>query len=313
MRKEDLELDLSWPPQRIVDAVRAYCAHARCARDASTARASKCCARTSTAWRARHRRIDRAESRRDDRRGVSAIAHGSAARMNARDVALAHGARRLSAAAGGNPERGAQEALDYRARKAELDAARPRVRDRARLRLDQDAAHARLVSRAVHRRAQGAVAAGDSRDLAPGGLRARLHARRRTRDGLRVRQPRQALRSSRRRQSGQRGAALVSARPAVSDRSATIFDTDDDYLGTRYSLPTWLVRQWRATLRRTGRSDLRGRQRCRREPAITVNALRTSVRRRGRALCARRRRSRSRSPYVAESLLCLRRRLRALA
>ena len=92
-------------------------------------------------------------------------------------------------------------------------ASRPRLRNRARLRRDQDAARARLVSRAVPRRARRNAAAGDSRDLAPGGIRTRLHARRRARDGVRVRQPREAL--------GHRGlanlvnarAALVSARP----------------------------------------------------------------------------------------------------
>src|SRR5579863_7406028 len=164
--------------------------------------------------------------------------------MNAREVAL-HTVRDVFAAPGASA-RGAQEALDYRARKAGLTG-----RDRAfatelaygaikmRRALDwylqpfigerkeplQPAIHEILrlaIYEIVYTRADEHATVFEFVNLA--------------------------------KRHGHRGVAnLVNAvlrgflrdRPGVMTREQ--FDSDDDYLGTLYSLPTWLVRQWRAT------------------------------------------------------------------
>lgn len=219
--------------------------------------------------------------------------------MNARDVALAT-VRDVFPSAAGNPERGAQEALDYRARKAELSA-----RDRA---FATELAYGSIKMRRTldwylepfigERKAQLPPVIREILRLAVYELnytRADEHATVFEFVNLA-------------KHYGHRGVAnLVNAvlrsflrdRPFPPQRES--FDTDDDYLGTLHSLPTWIVRQWRSTF------GERVAQICAAvndpaQPAIAVNTLRTSVddvveRFASDGVIARR------SPYVAESLL----------
>lgn len=164
--------------------------------------------------------------------------------MNARELALSV-VRDVFPAPGSNaPERGAQESLEYRARKA---AASPRDRAFAtelaygsikmRRALDwyldpfvgkrtqalPDAIHEILRLAAyelIYTRADAHATVFEFVNLAKRyghrGLANLVNA---------------VLRS------------LLRERPPAPEREA--FESDDDYLGARYSLPTWLVRQWR--------------------------------------------------------------------
>src|SRR5271166_698377 len=166
--------------------------------------------------------------------------------MNAREVAL-HAVRDVFPAPGsGSIERGAQEALDYRARKGRLDA-----RDRAFA--------TELCYGAIKmRRALDWYLApfiGERKEPLPPAIaeilrlavyeivytRADEHATVFEFVNLAKRY-------------GHRGVGnLVNAvlrtflreRPPEMTRES--FASDDEYVGTRYSLPSWLVRQWRAT------------------------------------------------------------------
>lgn len=165
--------------------------------------------------------------------------------MNAREIAL-QTVRDVFPQNGGGPERGAQEALEYRARKANLSP-----RDRA-----------------------------FATELAYGAIKMRraldwyLHPF----IGERAQQLPPVIREILRlavfelvytkpdehatvfefvnlaKHHGHRGVAnLVNGvlRSFLRDRPKEPmredFESDDDYFGTRYSLPTWIVRQWRAT------------------------------------------------------------------
>ena len=143
-------------------------------------------------------------------------------------------------------ERGAQEALDYRLRRSAASfspRARLRLRNRTGLRFHQDAAHAGLVPRALHRRAPGRVAAGHRGNSSPD-LSNRLHASDEHATVFEF--------VNLAKKYGHRGVPIWSTRccatflrnrhaePARSD-----FEGEDDYLGVRYSLPNWIVRSWR--------------------------------------------------------------------
>ncbi len=165
--------------------------------------------------------------------------------MNAREVAL-QTVRDVFPQSGSGPERGAQEALDYRARKANLSP-----RDRA-----------------------------FATELAYGAIKMRraldwyLHPF----IGERAQQLPPVIREILRlavfelvytkpdehatvfefvnlaKRHGHRGVAnLVNGvlrsflRERPHEPMREDFETEDDYLGTRHSLPTWIVRQWRAT------------------------------------------------------------------
>ena len=93
----------------------------------STARPSRSCARTSTPeGDARHRRADRAESRQDERRGVS-TARRRRTSVNARELALSV-VRDVFPASGvaRRPNVYAQASFDYRARRTQLSDATAR-------------------------------------------------------------------------------------------------------------------------------------------------------------------------------------------
>ncbi len=92
-------------------------------------------------------------------------------------------------------------------------------------------------------------------------LRAGLHACRRVRHGVRVRQPRQALRPSRASRISSTRCCALPARSAQAIRTRELFSDEHEYLATHYSLPTWLVRQWGRTFSASARRDLRRRQR----------------------------------------------------
>lgn len=163
--------------------------------------------------------------------------------MNAREVAL-QTVRDVFPAPGGT-ERTAQEAFDYRARKANLDA-----RDRA---FATELAYGSIKMRRAldwyleafigERKTQLPAAIHEILRLAVYELvytRADTHATVFEFVNLAKRY-------------GHRGVAnLVNAvlrsfiRERPLDPTRDLFESDDEYLGTRYSLPTWLVRQWRA-------------------------------------------------------------------
>ncbi len=191
--------------------------------------------------------------------------------MNARDVAL-HAVRDVFPAPGGATERGAQEALDYRARRAGLDA-----RDRAfateltygaiKMRRALDWYLAPFISA---RKEPLPPAIAEILRLAVYEIaytRADEHATVFEFVNLAKRY-------------GHRGTGnLVNAvlRSFLRDRPAAMtrdrFASDDDYLGTRYSLPSWLVRQWRSTFG----SEVEAICAAVNEPprtAITINLLR---------------------------------------
>ncbi|HUY40113.1 MAG TPA: transcription antitermination factor NusB [Candidatus Dormibacteraeota bacterium] len=161
--------------------------------------------------------------------------------MNAREVAL-YVVRDVFPTAG--RARGAQEALDYRVRAAELSA-----RDRA---FATELAYGAIKMRRLldwylqpflgERAATLAATAHEALRLAIYELRftrADEHAT-----------VYEFVEIAKRR--GHRGlAGLVNAvlrsylREPPLEPARDLFDTEDEYVGTRYSLPTWLVRQWR--------------------------------------------------------------------
>ncbi|MGA7571126.1 MAG: transcription antitermination factor NusB, partial [Candidatus Aquilonibacter sp.] len=163
--------------------------------------------------------------------------------MNAREVAL-HTVRDVFVAPGAGTERGAQEALDYRARKANLEP-----RDRA---FATELAYGAVKMRRAldwylapfigERRAELPPVILEILRLAVYELvytRADTHATVFEFVNLAKRY-------------GHRGVAnLVNAvlrsflRDRPPDPTRDLFENDDEYLGVRYSLPNWLVRQWR--------------------------------------------------------------------
>ena len=194
--------------------------------------------------------------------------------MNAREVAL-YTVRDVFVAPGGGTERGAQEALDYRARKANLEP-----RDRA---FATELAYGAIKMRRAldwylepfvgERRAELPPVILEILRLAVYELvytRADTHATVFEFVNLAKRY-------------GHRGVAnLVNAvlrsflRDRPPDPTRDLFESDDEYFGVRYSLPTWLARQWRLVFGARAESICAGVN----EPAraaVTVNTLRSSV------------------------------------
>ncbi len=194
--------------------------------------------------------------------------------MNAREVAL-QTVRDVFPAPGTGTERGAQEALDYRARKANLDA-----RDRA---FATELAYGSIkMRRALDWYLESFI--GERKTELPSTIheilrlavyelvytRADTHATVFEFVNLAKRY-------------GHRGVAnLVNAvlRSFIRDRpldpTRDLFESDDEYLGTRYSLPTWLVRQWRAVFG----AQIEAICSAVNEPArsaVTVNTMRSNV------------------------------------
>ncbi len=193
--------------------------------------------------------------------------------MKAREVAF-QTVRDVFAAPGTGPERGAQESLDYRVRKANLDA-----RDRA---FATELAYGSIKMRRAldwylepfigDRAAQLPAATREILRIAVFELvytRADSHATVFEFVNLAKRY-------------GHRGVGnLVNAvlrsflRDRPSDPTPEIFGNYEDYLGTRYSLPTWLVRQWIVTFgERTEAICASVNEPAR--AAVTVNALRAT-------------------------------------
>ncbi|HTX55615.1 MAG TPA: 16S rRNA (cytosine(967)-C(5))-methyltransferase RsmB [Candidatus Acidoferrales bacterium] len=193
--------------------------------------------------------------------------------MNAREVALQ--VVRDVFVPGGGPERGAQEALDYRAQKAHLE---PRVRAFA----TELAYGAIKMRRALdwylepfigERKAGLPPAIREILRLAIYELvytRADTHATVFEFVNLAKRH-------------GHRGVGnLVNAvlrtflRERPLDPARELFESEDDYFGTRYSLPTWLVRQWRAVFgERTEAICAAVNDPA--QTAVTVNTMRTTL------------------------------------
>jgi 16S rRNA (cytosine967-C5)-methyltransferase len=194
--------------------------------------------------------------------------------VNAREVALLT-VRDVFVAPGGGTERGAQEALDYRARKAILDP-----RDRA---FATELAYGAIKMRRAldwylepfigERRTQLPPVIHEILRLAVYELvytRADTHATVFEFVNLAKRY-------------GHRGVAnLVNAvlrsflRDQPPEPARDMFASDDDYLGTRYSLPTWLVRQWRTVFGDQTEAICAAVN----DPAatsVTINALRTTA------------------------------------
>ncbi len=194
--------------------------------------------------------------------------------MNAREVAL-QTVRDVFPAPGTGTERGAQEALDYRARKANLDA-----RDRA---FATELAYGSIkMRRALDWYLESFI--GERKTELPSTIheilrlavyelvytRADTHATVFEFVNLAKRY-------------GHRGVAnLVNAvlrsfiRERPLDPTRDLFESDDEYLGTRYSLPTWLVRQWRAVFG----AQIEAICSAVNEPArsaVTVNTMRSNV------------------------------------
>ncbi|HVA28430.1 MAG TPA: transcription antitermination factor NusB [Candidatus Baltobacteraceae bacterium] len=166
--------------------------------------------------------------------------------MNAREVALNVVRDVFPAPGTGGTERGAQEALDYRARKANLDA-----RDRA---FATELAYGAIkMRRALDWYLVPFV--GSRKEPLPQAIAEILRLA--VYEFVYTRADEHAtvfefVNLAKR--YGHRGVGnLVNAvlRSFLRDRPAEIsrerFGSDDEYLGTRYSLPSWLVRQWRTT------------------------------------------------------------------
>ncbi len=161
--------------------------------------------------------------------------------MNAREVAL-HVVRDVFPSSG--RERGAQESLDYRARAARLDA-----RDRA---FATELAYGTIKMRRAldwylepFLGERAAKLPPTTREV----LRLAVYELRYTRADAHATLYEFVEIAKR---HGHRGlASLVNAvlrtylREPPLEPERELFDDEDEYLGTRYSLPTWLVRQWR--------------------------------------------------------------------
>ncbi|HUA08315.1 MAG TPA: 16S rRNA (cytosine(967)-C(5))-methyltransferase RsmB [Candidatus Acidoferrales bacterium] len=194
--------------------------------------------------------------------------------MNARDVAL-QTVRDVFVAPGGGPERGAQEALDYRARKARLEP-----RDRA---FATELAYGAIkMRRALDWYLEPFI--GERKTELPPVIREILRLA--VYELVYTRADTHAtvfefVNLAKR--YGHRGVAnLVNAvlrsflREPPSEPQRELFETVDDYLGTRYSLPTWLVRQWRGVFgERTEAICAAVNQPA--QAAVTFNALRTNA------------------------------------
>ncbi len=165
--------------------------------------------------------------------------------MNAREVAL-QTVRDVFPASGGGPERGAQEALEYRARKANLD-----TRDRA---FATELAYGAIkMRRALDWYLHPFI--GERANQLPPVIREILRL---AVFELVYTKPDEHATVfefvNLAKHHGHRGVAnLVNGvlRSFLRDRPQPPmpedFENADDYLATRYSLPTWIVRQWRAT------------------------------------------------------------------
>ena len=217
--KADLAIDWSWPAAedrrpraRVFAAAGGACRNRR--RDGQGAARSRRGGRHAGV-----RRTGGTQSRQDERRAVPSHALGAA--MNARELAL-HVVRDVFPAARLACDR-TRRAGRLRLSRAALglQRARSRLCRGACLRRHQDAAHPRLVLGAVCRTSTGA-ATGYPRDTAACRFRTRLHAGRRTCDGLRVRQPRQAVRTSWTGQPGQCRAAQPDSRATVGAGARTL-------------------------------------------------------------------------------------------
>ena len=194
--------------------------------------------------------------------------------MNAREVAL-QTVRDVFVVPGGGTERTAQEALDYRSRKANLDS-----RDRA---FATELAYGSIKMRRAldwylasfigERKTELPPAIHEILRLAVYELvytRADTHATVFEFVNLAKRY-------------GHRGVAnLVNAvlrsflRDRPLDPTRDLFENDDEYLGTRYSLPTWLVRQWRTVFGAQVEAICSAVNDPARS-AVTVNTMRTNV------------------------------------
>jgi 16S rRNA (cytosine967-C5)-methyltransferase len=193
--------------------------------------------------------------------------------VSAREVALAT-VRDVFPLPGGNPERGAQESLDYRARKAALDA-----RDRA---FATELAYGSIkMRRALDWYLEPFI--GERKNELPPAIREILRLA--IYELVYTRADEHAtvfefVNLAKR--HGHRGVAnLVNAvlRSFLRDRPAAParedFATEEDYLGTLHSLPTWLVRQWKMTFgEQTG--AICAAVNLPSQSAVTVNALRGS-------------------------------------
>ncbi|HTU71377.1 MAG TPA: transcription antitermination factor NusB [Candidatus Baltobacteraceae bacterium] len=193
--------------------------------------------------------------------------------MNARDVAL-HTVRDVFITPGGGTERGAQEALDYRARKANLDS-----RDRA---FATELAYGAIkMRRALDWYLQPFV--GERKAPLPPAIHEILR--------LAVYEFVYTLADvhatvfewvNLAKRHGHRGVAnLVNAvlrsflRMRPRDPTRDLFGSEEEYLGTRYSLPSWLVRQWSAVY--AGQTEaVCAAVNAPARAAVTVNTARTS-------------------------------------
>lgn len=164
--------------------------------------------------------------------------------MNARDVALAVVRDVFGESQAGGMERGAQESLDYRARKADLAA-----RDRA---FATELAYGSIkMRRALDWYLQPFI--GERAQPLPPVIREILRLAIYELVYTRADEHATVFEFvNLAKHYGHRGVAnLVNAvlRSFLRDKppapTRDLFESEDEYLGTRYSLPTWLVRQWR--------------------------------------------------------------------
>ena len=219
--------------------------------------------------------------------------------MNAREVALVT-VRDVFPAPGGNPERGAQESLDYRVRKAGLDA-----RDRA---FATELAYGSIkMRRALDWYLDGFI--GERKAELPPVIREILRLS--IYELIYTRADEHAtvfefVNLAKR--YGHRGVAnLVNAvlrsflREPPPEPTRELFESDDEYLGTRYSLPTWLARQLRGVFG-AGTEAICAAVNEPAQAAVTFNAGRTSAEELAARLAAAGVTA-TQSPFVPESLL----------
>jgi 16S rRNA (cytosine967-C5)-methyltransferase len=225
--------------------------------------------------------------------------------MNAREVALAVVRDVFPAPGSGAIERGAQAAFDYRTRKADLDA-----RDRA---FAAELAYGAVkMRRALDWYLEPFIG---SRDAGRGGkdlpptirelLRLAIYELTYTRPDVHATVFEWVDLAKR---YGHRGLAnLVNAvlrgflRDPPAEPRREDFESDDDFLATRYSLPTWLVRQWRQVF--GGRAEtICAAVNEPARPAVVVNGLKGTPPEVADQLASIGTRT-TPSPLVAESLL----------